>query len=156
MIQSIIIFFICSTVNVILNTVKTIVMYRQEKISSALVNAVTYGFYVVIVVMMAGEMNLYLKIILTMVSNFVGVWISMVIMDKFKRDKLWKIEVTIPIRYQDEIEIELSEISHSRIRIDNKYNLYNFYCVSQNDSIAIKKAIEKYDAKYFVSESKSL
>jgi hypothetical protein len=91
----ILIFTVCSLINVMLNTVKTIIMYRNEKLSSSLINAITYGFYTIIVVLMAGDMDLWLKIILTAGTNFVGVWASMAILDRFKKDKLWKVEATV-------------------------------------------------------------
>ena len=41
----IILFVVCQFINVALNTAKTIIMHKEEKISSAVINAITYGFY---------------------------------------------------------------------------------------------------------------
>lgn len=160
MFKFILIFSLCSLVNVMLNTVKTIVMYRNEKISSATINAITYGFYTVIVVLMAGEMPLYLKIIITAATNFIGVYLSMMIMDKLRKDKLWKIEATIPSSEVERMELACVHynISHSRIEVDplHTHTLFIFYCPTQKHSAVVREMLKDYDAKYFVSESKNL
>ena len=37
-----------------------------------------------------------------------------------------------------------------------KYYIVNFYCATQNESAIAKEFIEKYNGKYFASESKIL
>lgn len=158
MIKAILIFFIFSLINVMLNTVKTIIMYRNEKFSSSLINAITYGFYCVVVVLIAGEMALWLKIVLTAISNFIGVWVSMVILDKLRKDKLWEVRATI--RADDtRIDDELAAVSlafTSILTTDGKHCVYNIYCPTQKDSMTAKQILTRHNAKYFVSESKSL
>ena len=159
MMITIIIFTICSLINVMLNTVKTIVMYKKNILSSALVNAVTYGFYTVIVVLMAGgEMPLGWKILLTALTNFVGVALSMMIMKKLEKDKLWKVEATvIYIRKDDVCEmLNKAKVPYNYIDGVGKYTLFNIFCSTQKQSAAVKEILKAYEAKYFVSESKTL
>lgn len=154
--KMIIIFTICSLVNVMLNTIKTIIMYKNEKISSSVINAITYGFYTVVVVLMAGDMALWVKVVLTATTNFFGVYLSMMILDRLRKDKLWKVEATIPTKYAEAVHFDLKSVPHSFIKISEKYTLFNFYCATQKDSTRVKDIINQYDAKYFVSESKNL
>lgn len=154
--KMIIIFAICSLVNVMLNTIKTIIMYKNEKISSSVINAVTYGFYTVVVVLMAGDMELWLKVVLTTVTNFFGVYLSMMLLDKLRKDKLWKVEATVPTKYAEAVHFDLKTVPHSFIKISEKHTLFNFYCATQKESAKVKAIINQYDAKYFVSESKNL
>ena len=159
MMITIIIFTICSLINVMLNTVKTIVMYKKNILSSALVNAVTYGFYTVIVVLMAGgEMPLGWKILLTALTNFIGVALSMMIMKKLEKDKLWKVEATvIYIRKDDVCEmLNKAKVPYNYIDGVGKYTLFNIFCSTQKQSAAVKEILKAYEAKYFVSESKTL
>ena len=159
MMTTIIIFTICSLINVMLNTVKTIVMYKKNILSSALVNAVTYGFYTVIVVLMAGgEMPLGWKILLTALTNFIGVALSMMIMKKLEKDKLWKVEATvIYIRKDDVCEmLNKAKVPYNYIDGVGKYTLFNIFCSTQKQSAAVKEILKAYEAKYFVSESKTL
>lgn len=162
-IQFIIIFSIAQFINVILNTVKTIVMYKQDKLSSSLINAICYGFYTVIVVFMAGEMDLWLKIILTALTNFVGVWVSMVIIEKvnkkYHKDKLWVITATAKPDTIAETEQDLIE---SKVKYNfmvttlngfKSCGVFNIYAYTQEDSTKVKAIIEKYNLKYNVQES---
>ena len=159
MMTTIIIFTICSLINVMLSTVKTIVMYKKNILSSAFVNAITYGFYTVIVVLMAGgEMPLGWKILLTALTNFVGVALSMMIMRKLEKDKLWKVEATvIYIRKDDVCEmLNKAKVPYNYIDGVGKYTLFNIFCSTQQQRDAVKDILKAYEAKYFVSESKTL
>ena len=40
--------------------------------------------------------------------------------------------------------------------MEEKYYIVNFYCATQNESAIAKEFIEKYNGKYFASESKIL
>lgn len=159
MMTTIIVFTICSLINVMLSTVKTIVMYKKNILSSALVNAITYGFYTVIVVLMAGgEMPLGWKILLTALTNFVGVALSMMIMRKLEKDKLWKVEATVIYIRKDDVcdMLNKAKVPYNYIDGVGKYTLFNIFCSTQQQSAAVKEILKAYDAKYFVSESKTL
>lgn len=155
---SIIIFSVCSFINVMLNTIKTIVMYNKNKLSSSLINALTYGFYTVIVVLMAGEMPLFTKILLTAVTNFFGVWVSMAILQRFEKDKLWKVEASALNRFKEDICLMLNKanIPYNYIEGVGKYTIFNIFCSTQAQSLAVKEILKAYRVKYFVSESKTL
>ena len=159
MMTTIIIFTICSLINVMLSTVKTIVMYKKNILSSALVNAVTYGFYTVIVVLMAGgEIPLGWKILLTALTNFIGVALSMMIMRKLEKDKLWKVEATVIYIRKDDVcdMLNKAKVPYNYIDGVGKYTLFNIFCSTQQQSAAVKEILKAYEAKYFVSESKTL
>lgn len=159
MMTTIIVFTICSLINVMLSTVKTIVMYKKNILSSALINAVTYGFYTVIVVLMAGgEMPLGWKILLTALTNFIGVALSMMIMRKLEKDKLWKVEATVIYIRKDDVcdMLNKAKVPYNYIEGVGKYTLFNIFCSTQQQSAAVKEILKAYEAKYFVSESKTL
>ena len=127
---TIIIFSVCSLLNVMLNTAKTIIMYKKQKLSSSVINAVTYGFYTVVVVLMAGEMPLIWKIGLTAITNFIGVWISMVILQKIEKDKLWKVEATITRQDFDDNKTILEGI-----KVPHNYIDIGKYCVHMKGAL---------------------
>lgn len=159
MMTTIIVFTICSLINVMLSTIKTIVMYKKNILSSAFVNAITYGFYTIIVVLMAGgEMPLGWKILLTALTNFVGVALSMMIMRKLEKDKLWKVEATVIYKYKDDVcdMLNKAKVPYNYIEGVGKYTLFNIFCSTQQQSAAVKEILKAYEAKYFVSESKTL
>ena len=74
----------------------------------------------------------------------------------FYKDKLWKVEVTVPTCSAKQVHEELLEIPHSYIEFSPKHTLFNFYCASQADSKKVKEIVNQYGAKYFVAESKIL
>ena len=159
MLKFVLIFAVCSLVNVMLNTAKTIIMYRNDKLSSSFINAVTYGFYTVIVVLMAGEMPLWVKVVITAGTNFVGVWLSMCIMDRFHKDKLWEVRATSSVEDGAEIEKLLlnAKIGYTKLQTANRVRVvFNIYCPDQQTSAAVRQILNQFNVKYFVSETKSL
>ena len=152
----VIVFCICSLVNVILSTLKTLIMVNAGEKMSIFINAVCYGFYT-LVVKQLGAVDYVTAVVVTILANIVGVWVSYRIMNLFKKDKLWKVEVTVPISEGLSLmkDIRNAEIAFNYIDI-RKYYLFNFYCNSQEESLKLKEILKKYRAKYFVSETKSL
>ena len=89
------IFLGSSILNVILNTIKSIVTVKGSTHVAAIANAITFGFYVFIVKMIA-DVDLIISIPLTMIANIIGVYIAKWILNLFKKDKVWRISCTIP------------------------------------------------------------
>lgn len=151
------VFFICQLINVALNTAKTIIMYRENKISSSIINAVTYGFYAIIVVMTASALPLWLTILITFVTNLIGVYGSMWLLDRFKKDSMWEIHATIDEKYADYLydEFDIAEIDYVSLNTsdENKYMLIIF-SHDQKESTLIKERLDFYGAKYNVCEEK--
>lgn len=154
-------FIILNIVNVIIQTVKSIATIKCGKYMAAFVNAVAYGLYTVVVVYTVCELPLWVKVLVVAAANLVGVFVVKLIEEKSRKDKLWKIEVTVPNQgiwpEDDDCLIELRNANISMNYIDiNKYILINCYCATQAESKVVKEILNKYDAKYFVSESKVL
>ena len=72
----VIVFFCCSLVNVMLSTVKSILTVRSTKNVAAVINAITYGFYAIVVKQLA-ELSVPVTVIVTIITNLIGVYISM-------------------------------------------------------------------------------
>ena len=87
--------------------------------------------------------------------NLVGVWLVKYFEEKARKDKLWKVEATVRHAYKEEILQKLPFIPYSYIEI-GKHDILNFYCATQEESRAVKEVLTFYEAKYFVSESKTL
>ena len=157
MMNAIIIFAIATIVNVTLSTIRSICTIKCGKWLSAITNAVCYGFYPLIVMLTAkGTVDIIVNMIITALANFVCVWIIKYVEEKSRKDRLWKVEVTIPTRYLTAVDFDLKEIPHSYIKLSEKHTLFNFYCATQSESLKVKEIVNQYEAKYFVSESKVL
>ena len=150
---AIIIFTVCSLVNVILSTMKTILTVRSTKVVASVINAVTYGFYAIVVKQLA-SLDLTVTVIVTIATNLIGVYISMWLMDKMKKDCLWKISITtkdksIVKKIENfDIEYTLSPIQYKK----ETYYSIEIFSKNQKDSSIIKNILNEYKVKYNVTE----
>jgi uncharacterized protein YebE (UPF0316 family) len=151
-------FIVLNVLNVIIQTVKSIATIKCGKWSAAVVNAIAYGLYTIVVVYTVCDLNLWLKVAVVAVANLVGVYVVKLFEEKTRKDKLWKVEATIPYTLTSNLhhELEKNAIAHNYITNVGSYSIFNIYCPSQEVSIAVRSALEKVGAKYFVSESKTL
>lgn len=155
--NTILLFALCTAVNVILSTIKSILTVNGGKVSASLINAITYGFYSYVIVLTSADgMPIWLKMAITAVCNFVGVYFVKWIEEKARKDKLWKVELTVPTKYTTTIDFDLHDVPHSYIELSDKHTLFNFYCATQKESAKVKAIANQYEAKYFVAESKNL
>lgn len=149
----IIIFTVCSLVNVILSTMKTILTVRSTKIVASIINAVTYGFYAIVVKQLA-SLDLTVTVIVTIATNLIGVYLSMWLMDKMKKDCLWKISVTTKNKSIAK-KIENFDIEYTMSPIQYKNETYysiEIFSKNQKDSSIIKNILNEYKVKYNVTE----
>ena len=149
-------YIIFNILNVIIQTVKSIVTIKCNKWVASIVNAIAYGLYTYIVVLTASDLDLWFKIIVTAVANLIGVFVVKWIEEKKRKDKLWKVEATIPKKWKDAVHFDLRDIPHNYIDDIGQYAIFNFYCATQKESKKVKDIINQYEAKYFVSETKIL
>ena len=156
MVNVIIVFCICSLVNVILSTLKTLIMVNAGRNSSIAINAICYGFYTLVVKQLT-SVDYVTAVVVTILANVVGVWISYKIMDLFKKDKLWRITVTLKNKKAlDECvkNLEKYNIGFTPIEKTNSIDIYSY---NQKESAVIKNILANYDYKYFIQEmAKSL
>lgn len=149
-------FIIFNILNVIIQTIKCIATVKCGKVVASVVNAVAYGLYTYIVILTMCELPTFTKAIIVALCNLVGVYVVKYFEEKKRKDRLWKIELTVPTKYLTAIDDTLKAIPHSYIKISDKHTLFNFYCATQKESQMVKDIVNQYEAKYFVSESKTL
>lgn len=150
-----IIFIILNITNVIIQTIKSLVTVKCGKTVAALINAAAYGLYTYVIVLTVCDLPLYLKAIIVGACNLVGVYVVKLIEERARRDKLWKVEATIPVEIAEKVKHDLraNGLPHNYIDIE-KYYLFNVYCENQEQSKVAKIVLDYYNAKYFVSENK--
>lgn len=156
-----ILFIVMNIVNVVIQTIKSICTIKCGKAVAAIVNAVAYGLYTYIVVLTMCDLPLLAKCLIVAGANFVGVYVVKLFEEKARKDKLWKVEATIhnegiDPHYDDcLVALRNADIPHNYIDA-NKYLIINVYCATQAESRVAKAILDQYNAKYFVSESKTL
>lgn len=150
-------FIILNILNVIIQTIKSIATVKCGKGVAAVVNAIAYGLYTIVTVYMLCELPLMWKAGIVALCNLVGVYVVKWAEEKSRKDKLWKVEATVNPIYLDTLKVifDKNGIPFSYINV-NKYVIFNLYCATQQDSLFVKSVLDHHEAKYFVSESKTL
>lgn len=153
-----ILFIVMNIVNVVIQTIKSIATIKCGKTAAALINALAYGLYTYIIVLTNCDLPLLAKCLIVASANFVGVWVVKFFEEKARKDKLWKVEATIWTWHTKSLhkDLDTANIPHNYIDNVGEYTLFNVYCKTQEQSAKAKAILNLYDAKYFVSESKSL
>lgn len=155
------VFFALSIINVVFATIKSLVTINGGKLTASLISGGYFAFYNIMMQYTVADFPMWQKCLITFICNVIGVWLVKWGEEKSRKDKLWKVEATIPNEgidpENDDCIIELRNANLSMNYIDiNKYILINCYCGTQAESRAVKEILDKYNAKYFVSESKTL
>lgn len=159
-IKLLIIFIVLNALNVVIQTVKSICTVKCGKFTAALVNAIAYGLYTVVLVYMVCDLSTWLKAAIVGGCNLIGVYIVKLLEEKVQREKLWKIELT----FKDKDNAQLFSNSLTDLNIPHNFTrdetqtvtLFNVYCYTKKDSGLVKELANKYNAKYFVAETKTL
>lgn len=151
-------FIIFNVLNVVIQTIKSIATIKCGKWGAAIINAVAYGLYTYVIIYTMCDLPMFLKAIIVALANLVGVYVVKLVEEKSRKDKLWKIEMSIPNVNAQRIAsiLNQAEIPFSYIENLGKYTLFNVYCSTQEQSSSVKGIVNKFGAKYFVSESKNL
>lgn len=156
-IQLLIIFIVLNILNVVIQTIKSIATVKCDKVIAAIINAIAYGLYTVVTVYMLCSLPLAWKAFIVAMCNLVGVYVVKWAEEKSRKDKLWKVEATVNPIHLNKLKniFEKNGIPFSYIDV-NKYVIFNLYCATQKDSHFVKSVLDHHEAKYFVSESKTL
>lgn len=149
-----IIFILANILNVVIQTIKSIATIKCGKFLASLINAIAYGLYTYIIILTYCELPLWSKCLIVGLCNLVGVYVVKAIEEKMRKEKMWKVECTIPTEYTSAVDFDLKSIPHSYIMISTKHTLFNFYCATQSETQKVMDITKQYNAKYFVSESK--
>ncbi len=143
--------------NVIIQTIKSIATIKCKPMSAAVINAVAYGLYTVVLVYMVCDLPLWAKVVVVGGANLVGVYLVKIFEEKGRKDKLWAIRFTVKDNEREEIinKLKEKEISHYYHIVGN-HTVFETFCNSQKETLKVKEIVNQYGAKYFVAESKIL
>ena len=153
-----VLFVIMNIINVVIQTIKSIATIKCGKTAAAIVNAVAYGLYTYIVVLTMCDLPLLAKCLIVAGANFVGVYVVKFFEERARKDKLWKVEATVLRGWTEDLHKDLVSVNipHNYLENVGKYTLFNVFCNTQADSVKAKEILNRFGAKYFVSESKTL
>ena len=103
-------------------------------------------------------MNPFLLSFFRVERSFSAVYPRLFFEEKKRKSQLWKIEFTVNGTLTHTVDelLKLAKVPHNYIEKVGKYTIFNPYCATQKESQSAKEIIKKYNAKYFVSETKIL
>ena len=154
-----ILFIILNIFNVIIQTIKSIATIKCGKTIAALVNAVAFGLYTIVIVYTNCELDLWVKVAVVAGSNLIGVYVVKLIEEKARKEKIWRVDAAIKDKDLKEVtaRIKNEKISCSVVPLlGGKYTKLEIYCENSKESLKIKQILKEVGAKYFVSETKVL
>lgn len=156
--QLLVTFCILNVVNVIVQTVKSLATIRCGKCMAALINAGAYGLYTVVTVYILCDLPLLWKAMIVALCNLVGVFAVKLVEEKARKDKLWKVEATVCYGDTETVRAELlaAELTCNYIELGDKWTVFNIFCLNKTQSTKAKNVLDAHNAKYFVTESKTL
>jgi uncharacterized protein YebE (UPF0316 family) len=153
-----VLFIVLNVLNVIIQTVKSLATVKCGKWGASIVNAIAYGLYTVVLVYTNCELDLWAKVIVVALANLIGVFVVKSIEEKMRKDKLWKVEATINEKDTDKLHNRLKDVDipHNFVTNIGPYTIFNCFCATQKESAIVKEVLKEYNAKFFVTESKTL
>jgi hypothetical protein len=151
-----VLFVIFSLINVVIGTLKSVITIKGNKISASFINAVSYSVNTIVIIFTASDLSLINKIAVSATTNFIGVYLGLLFIERFKKNKVWEIVVTVKITDFNIIYNELSNISNiffTNIKSnDNKYYIFTIYTHNKHESKSVRTALSHYDVYTMVHE----
>lgn len=154
--KTILIFTLLQFANVIFSTIRSILTIKGTKLTATLSNALYFGYYTIVLVFTVQDFPLWIKVLVTTLTNFVGVYLVKLFEEKKQKDKLWRIDTTVEKTCYDVFESALKYYNISFTAVDGNENkkIVNCYCYTQGQTNTTLKLIKKYGTKYFVIENR--
>lgn len=130
-----ILYLMLQITNVILATIKSIVTIKGSKLSAALMNALSYSVNIIVVIYTVMDFSIWIKILITAITNFAGTYLGVYITEKLRKDRLWEIKATV-ITVNDYINIKNAlktqpDIKYNSMTLDDNQG-YLFYVYTKN------------------------
>jgi uncharacterized protein YebE (UPF0316 family) len=150
-----ILFFVAlQFVNVVISTFKSVLTIKGSRINAAVMNAIAYSVNIVVIYIVSGSIPLWISISVTFGVNIVGVYVGLSILEKLRKEQLWRISTTVPTERLLEFKRELSEEKIKFIAYETSwedYKVVDIFSATKSESSKISRLISRYGVKYTIS-----
>lgn len=156
MTPEIVLFIILQVVNVILSTIKSIVLIKGHKWATIIANTIYFGVYTAVLKQLTTIDNLWVLVGITMVANFVGTWIGIEVTEKLRKADLWTINTVVRSEYLKDYKKALNEANIKYISYQTTWDecsAVDIFSESRSDSKIIKAILERFSVKYSIHTS---
>jgi len=153
--KMLIIFALCTLLNVVLATIKSVMTIKGTKISAAIWNALSFGLYSYIVILTAtADLTTLEKVIVTVVCNLIGVYGVKWVEEKMRKDKMWKLEMTVPYCEASDMHKALSAANIPNHYTDaGRHAAFSCYCSTKQETNTALAIGKRFNAKTFATET---
>ena len=145
-------FSVAQLINVVLSTLKSVITIKGGKGLAAVSNAVAYGFNTIVIKVIA-DVDMWVAVVISIVSNLVGVYFALWLTEKMRKDQLWKITVTVPASNFEALTNSLKESGISYIAYETtweKYRVLDVFSKDKHESKVVKNLFNTNNAKYTI------
>jgi hypothetical protein len=139
--------------NIIIATFKSVLLIKGPKHFAALINAISHSLNIAITYFVSNEIPIYFSIPITFLLNLFGVYMGLRILEKMKKDQLWRISTTIKGEDVKEYIDELRKIGVQLMPYETgreDFKVVDIFSNNRNETKMIVPIIKKYNAKYTV------
>lgn len=153
--KMLLIFALATFLNVVLSTIKSVMTIKGTKISAAVWNALSFGLYSYIVILTAtADLTTVEKIIVTVVCNLIGVYGVKWVEEKMRKDRMWKLEMTVLYCEASEMHKALEAANIPNHYTDaGRHAAFSCYCSTKAETDTALAIGEKFNAKTFAAET---
>ena len=149
-------FVLLQFLNIVISTFKSVLLIKGTKAHAALINAVSYSLGIFITYYVSNEISIYYSIPITFILNLFGVYIGLTILDKIRKDQLWRISTTIKADYLVDYISELRSegvqlMPYETGRTD--YSVVDVFSNNREETKKIHPIMKKYQVKYTILKS---
>lgn len=163
----ILLFLVLQLVNVILSTIKSLLTVKGNKWHAVIANGIYFGYYTFIIkaigdtdnfVVFGVELNGTLVMaIITVITNFIGVYFSLTLLEKLRKDKLWLLKVTIKSDEAEKFIKDLVAADISFIVLSSnwiKIKPIDIYLYNKEETKKCRSIMKQYESvKYCIIEA---
>lgn len=153
--------FLLKMVDTMIGSGKTIFMIRGMKFMSALSQAVSNIFYVILMSKLMKSTDMA-SIAVTSAAMFIGQYMSQAVADKFNKVKVWKISATAKTKEISEVvidELSSQDINFRVLKAEGKKSkayAIDIFCHTKEETKLAKEILAQNNLKYYTVELKAI
>lgn len=138
-------------INVIVSTIKSVATIKSSPSIAAAINAISYTISAIITKFIT-QQSFEIVIVVTLITNLIGVFIGRLLTDRLQKEKLWVYNCRLKCTQQEMINLkqELNKYNidciYTEIALNTKYKC-EIDAHSKNDSMIIKEILKPYKPK---------
>ena len=152
--QLILAFFISQLINVILSTIKSVLTVKGTKFTATLINTISYTLNAAVINQIGKVDDLFLVCVFTAITNIIGVSFSLWLLDKLRKEQLWRISATVKTECFKDLIQDLSENNIDFITYNTSWKKrvpIDVFSNTRSESEIIKTIFNRYNVKYTIS-----